>query len=172
MKRNNKGFTLIELLVVILIIGILAAIALPQYQYSVIKSKYATMKGLVMSIKQAQKEFRMGSGNGTYATDFGSLNLDLPCTNGLSGSYCAINSEMGLHITSEGSYGPQAYGYLNTKNSSLYFATYYNGRSYCQANKNNIKKSDLLYKFCQNETGNKNPWYGAEGSNTVAFWYK
>ena len=168
--KNKKGFTLIELLVVILIIGILVAIALPQYQHAVIKSKYATMKGYVMSIKQAQKEYRMSSGNGTYAPVFGSLNLDLPCTNGLIGTTCVINNEIGLRITSEGSYGPQAYGYLGTKSGSLYFAAYYDGRRYCQANKSNIKKSDFLYKFCQNETGNKIPWL--EGANTVAFWYK
>lgn len=53
-KQNKKGFTLIEVLVVVLIIGILTSIALPQYQKSVMKSRYSTMMQIVESIVEAE----------------------------------------------------------------------------------------------------------------------
>ena len=51
---NKKAFTLIELLVVVLIIGILAAIALPQYQKAVEKTKAMTMLPRLNNLSQAQ----------------------------------------------------------------------------------------------------------------------
>ena len=49
---NKKGFTLLELLVVVLIIGILAGIALPQYRKAVVKSKLAEVDLALSAAKQ------------------------------------------------------------------------------------------------------------------------
>ncbi len=82
-RSTQRGFTLIELLVVVLIIGILAAVALPQYQKAVEKSRATTIFPLLRSIGDAQENYYME--NGTYAMSFNELVLDIPFTGTIKG---------------------------------------------------------------------------------------
>ena len=63
---NRKGFTLIELLIVVVIIGILAAIAIPKFANTKEKAVLASMKSDLRNLVTAQERFF--SDNQTYAT--------------------------------------------------------------------------------------------------------
>jgi len=71
---NSMGFTLIELLVVVLIIGILASVALPQYQFSVDKTRAMTHYQNIQAIIKTEQVYKMANGN--YTGDFELLDVD------------------------------------------------------------------------------------------------
>ncbi len=84
MIKNNKktrlsGFTLIEMLVVVLIIGILAAVALPQYKKSVEKTKLSEALMNIAVIESAMQRYILAQGypsNGrVYFKDIADIDL-------------------------------------------------------------------------------------------------
>ena len=98
MKRSTKtrGFTLIELLVVVLIIGILSAVALPQYTKAVEKARAAEAVLMVRDLSQAADAYLLASGYSDEADISGSLDITpassekFNSTIGITDSRCSI----------------------------------------------------------------------------------
>ena len=86
----RSGFTLIELLVVVLIVGILAAVALPQYKKAVWKSRNTQLKTVAATVNQAQQSYRLA--NGSFTRHFQELSIDLPLASS-SGDACGMSAE-------------------------------------------------------------------------------
>lgn len=83
-NTSQRGFTLIELLVVVLIIGILASIALPQYERAVEKSRVTEAKTTIKSIATALKARYLAEGydGGSNFASFDELDLTFTDENG------------------------------------------------------------------------------------------
>jgi len=124
---KNKAFTLIELLVVVLIIGILAAIAVPKYQYAVLKTKYNNLKSTVNSLHRSTQAYMLATGN--YPSSEEDLDITIPYK-------CALAS------TSE-------HVYCLLEDSSMGYLIYNSGSRYCIV----YGGTSLQHKLCQEETG-------------------
>ena len=90
----NNAFTLIELLVVVLIIGILAAVALPQYKKAVAKSRFTQAKLTAHELAQAQEVYYLA--NGQYATTLDQLDIEAP--GNITGNRIVIGRNVSCHL--------------------------------------------------------------------------
>lgn len=88
----NKGFTLIELLVVVLIIGVLSAVALPQYTTAVEKARSAEALTLMSSIRYAAERYRLQKD--AWPASFNVLDVEIPKVPGSTTNYGGKNFTM------------------------------------------------------------------------------
>ncbi len=139
----KKGFTLIELLVVVLIIGILSAVALPQYQKSVVRARMAEALVASKAIYDAEQIYQME--NGEYTTLFENLIIDYPISSDDRSRVLLSNGSCDLEMDRV---------YCTTKELSYhrFFAT---GTEICCAYPDSNYIADSL---CKAETG-ATTWY-------------
>jgi len=111
--KSNKAFTLIELLVVVLIIGILAAVALPQYQKAVEKSRAMEAFQLLKTVDNAVDAYHLASGE--WPKTFEELSIEIPW----SGRQKAYVSSLISDARSNGKWSIQLEGGNNSGNYSI-----------------------------------------------------
>lgn len=75
MLKKSKGFTLVELMIVVVIMGILAALAIPRFMYASARTKQSEAKGLLKQIYTMERSYYQE--NGTYTEDIDALGIEI-----------------------------------------------------------------------------------------------
>ena len=162
-RKNYKGFTLIELLVVVVIIGILAAIALPKYQLAMDKAKYSRAMTLLAAINSAQNRYRLV--NNEVSHSFYELDIDLPPSGKISQNGSSYTDTWGgclLHATGYG----KCHVNLGSKSINVWYflrwdSTYFssNNRECWVYPKDNLRGNRLCRAMTGKSSGTENGVY-------------
>ena len=175
--KHTKAFKLIELLVVGLIIGILAAVAVPQYQKAVWKSRYVNAKIVARKIADAQEVYYLA--NGAYTNDYTQLPLELP-TIGWDDTSHYISFPWGnCQLVANATTKRAVVVCTLRKNGNDYLAyyidylnsSYAHGQTFCLAYGTSGKPaaSDINYQICKADT--KDPYPASWGDRAYGWEY-
>jgi type IV pilus assembly protein PilA len=88
MRTRRRGFTLIELLIVVVIIGVLAAIAIPKFQNTKGKANAAALRSDLRNLATAEEAYYYE--HGSYSSSIAALNVNL--TNGVVVTFGVANA--------------------------------------------------------------------------------
>ncbi len=157
----NKGFTLIELLVVVLIIGILAAVALPNYQTAILKSRIGSAIQIADAIKLGAEMDYIE--NRSLTDDTSDLAIELPPACGKDSAGQVVCPNLYVDLLSNGTGGSPDVVVLspNKEKAEVGYRVYLNiplsganaGRRECLAVAGN-KRAEAA---CRSLTGKSNP---------------
>lgn len=75
-RNRTRGFTLLEIMIVVVVVGVLAAIALPSYEIQMRKSRRASAQSHLMDIAARQQQFLLDQRQ--FATSVSALNMTTP----------------------------------------------------------------------------------------------
>ena len=154
-KKRNGGFTLIELLVVIIIIGILAAIALPSFLNQANKAKQSEAKTYVGSMNRAQQAYFLEN------NEFVILDTNIPQL-GLGIRAKTENYE--YKVTGDNAKPAKSYSYANVVKTNAPLKAYIGGVVVGEVGDDGKKDATTLAILCEA----KNPNGVNKGTQTLA----